>query len=75
MLGCIDAGEVGNGEGLNLRQRERRLCLSDDAAPAKGAVIFWRQSDVTSFGVMTGVITLYAKEATRLAIIMLITLN
>ena len=56
---------MGHGEGLNLRQRERRLCLRDGVAPVKGEVIFWRQSDVASFEVMTWVITLYAKEAPR----------
>ncbi len=54
---------VGAREGLNLCQRERRLCLRDDAAPDEGEVMSWRQGDITSFGVMTGVIALYARGA------------
>ena len=56
---------MGQGEGLNLRQRERRLCLREGVAPVEGEVIIWWQDDVTSFEVMTWVIILYAKEAPR----------
>ena len=54
---------LGLGEGLNLRQRARRLCLRDGATPDKSAVMIWRQSNVASFEVTTGVVTLYAREA------------
>jgi len=56
---------MGHGEGLNLRQRERRACLRGSVAPDKGEVIPWRQDDVTSFGVTTWVVTLYARETPR----------
>ena len=40
---------MGHGEGLNLRQRVRRACLSSRTAPVKGETAL-ATCDVTSFG-------------------------
>ena len=56
---------MNQGEGLNPCQRVRRLCLSDGVVPDEGEVINWRHSDVTSFEVMLGSISVYAREAPR----------